>query len=91
MRGEAVVGFVVDEQGNVGDVKVVPPKDPKDARTMKVGDVEVTLTNDERFDQAAMEAVQQWKFSPGKKAGKPVKVAMKVPIVFTFDEQKPGK
>jgi beta-lactamase regulating signal transducer with metallopeptidase domain len=84
LAGEAIIGFVVDEQGNVGDVRVVPPKDPKDIRTMKVGDVEVTLTNDERFDQAAMDAVRQWKFSPGKKGGKPVKVLMSVPIVFSF-------
>jgi beta-lactamase regulating signal transducer with metallopeptidase domain len=86
MCGEAIVGFVVDEQGNVGDVRVVPPKDPKDARKMKMGDVEITLINDERFDQAAMEAVRQWKFTPGKKDGKPVKVLLSVPIVFTFKD-----
>jgi TonB family protein len=56
---------VLDEQGNVGDVKIYSP-------------------TDHGFDQASMDAVQQWKFSPGKKGEKPVKVAMTCPIVFTF-------
>jgi hypothetical protein len=86
LAGEVIVGFVVDEQGNVGDVKGSPPKDQKDGRTVKYGDVVFTFSNDERFDQAAMEAVRQWKFSPGKKDGKPVKVRMSVPIVFTFKD-----
>jgi hypothetical protein len=84
--GEVIIGFVVEEQGNVIAVMVVPPKDQKDGRTVKYGDKIVTFSNDERFGQAAMDAVRQWRFRPGEKDGKPVKVRMSVPIVFSFND-----
>ena len=65
VKGEVLVSWVLDEQGNVGDVKV-------------------EKSTDHRFDQASVDAVRQWKFSPGMKEGHPVKVAMKCPIVFSF-------
>jgi TonB family protein len=65
VKGEVIVSWVLDEQGNVGGVKIFS-------------------STDHGFDQAAMEAVQQWTFSPGKKDGKPVNVRMSVPIVFSF-------
>lgn len=33
-------------------------------------------------DRTAMEAVRQWKFQPGTKAGQPVKVRVKVEVTF---------
>jgi len=56
-----------------------------------VGASEVVSSTNHGFDQASMDAVRQWTFSPGLKAGKPVKVRMSVPIVFTISEDKPAK
>jgi hypothetical protein len=89
--GEAFVAFVVDERGNVSDVNPFPFKDQKAERTVDIGGVKVSISRDQRFDQAAFDAVRQWRFSPGLKGGKPVKVRMSVPIVFTLNEGKPGK
>ena len=91
MSGEAIVAFVVDEQGNVSDVKSFPFKDQRTERTVDIGGEKVTLHRDQRFDEASVVAVRQWTFSPGIKGGKPVKVRMSVPIVFTITEDKPGK
>ncbi len=33
-------------------------------------------------DEAAIDAVKQTKFTPGKQKGKPVKVQVSIPIVF---------
>lgn len=38
-------------------------------------------TNPE-FDRAAVNAVKQWKFEPGKRNGQPVRFRMRVPITF---------
>ncbi len=34
------------------------------------------------FDEAALRAVKRWKFEPGRRAGKPVRFRMRVPITF---------
>ncbi len=34
------------------------------------------------FEQPALAAVKKWKFEPGKRAGKPVRFRMRVPIIF---------
>jgi protein TonB len=34
------------------------------------------------FDQAALEAVKQWKFDPGKIGGEPVETRVRTPFVF---------
>ena len=67
VTGEVVVSWILDEEGNVGAVKVEE-------------------STDHRFDQAATDAVQQWKFRPGMKGGKPVKVRMMCPIVFSYSD-----
>jgi TonB family protein len=71
-QGTVIVGFVLDEQGKVGDVKIV------------------SSTN-HGFDQASMDAVRLWAFSPGLKGGKPVKVRMSVPIVYALSDEKTAK
>jgi TonB family protein len=38
------------------------------------------------FRQSAVDAVERWRFRPGKREGKPVAVYMTVPIVFNFDD-----
>jgi RNA polymerase sigma factor (sigma-70 family) len=37
------------------------------------------------FEQAAVDAVSQWNFNPGKKSGRSVNTHMQVPIVFTIN------
>jgi TonB family protein len=39
------------------------------------------------FEAAAVQAVQKWKFKPGKKSGQDVNTHMQVPIVFTLEGQ----
>lgn len=48
----------------------------------EVDGVELLKGIDNECDSAAMEAVRQTKFTPGKQRGKPVKVQVSIPIVF---------
>lgn len=45
----------------------------------------VAQSNNPRFDDAAVEAVRQWKFEPGTKGGRPVASHQQIPIVFTLN------
>ena len=56
----------------------------------KVGDLQVVSSTDHGFEQATLDALGQWTFSPGLKDGRPVKVRMSVPIVFSLNGEKPG-
>ncbi len=47
------------------------PRDVKVARSLGLG-----------LDEKAIEAVNQWKFEPAKKDGKPVAVAINVEVTF---------
>jgi protein TonB len=47
----------------------------------------VQTTTNPIFDSAALSAVKQWRFEPGKRNGEAVKFRMRVPITFP----KPGK
>jgi len=42
----------------------------------------VQKSSDPIFERAALAAIKQWKFEPGKRGGKPVRFRMRVPIVF---------
>lgn len=76
----------------------VPPKYPEALRLSGIsgeavvsfvitaeGDVKdpaVTRSTHREFETPALEAVQQWKFDPGRKSGRPVNVRLSVPLVF---------
>ncbi len=45
--------------------------------------VQVITANDEQFGKVAVEAAKKWRFRPAKKDGKPVRVLMSHPIMFT--------
>jgi TonB family protein len=49
-----------------------------------VGDVSVTqsLDTEHGLDQQAIEAVRQWKFEPGTRAGEPVAVEVEIEMIF---------
>jgi protein TonB len=40
------------------------------------------------FEQAAIEAVKQWKFTPGTRNGKPVTATVMIPLEFNIDDEK---
>jgi protein TonB len=42
----------------------------------------VQSSTDPKFEAAAVAAVKQWKFEPGKRNGQAVKFRMRVPITF---------
>jgi protein TonB len=49
-----------------------------------VGDVKVTKSLDEDLDLEAVKAVRQWRFEPGKKDGKAVRVQITLEMTFTL-------
>ena len=50
----------------------------------RVGDVEVTKALDEDLDLEAVKAARQWRFEPGKKDGKAVRVRIALEMTFTL-------
>ncbi len=67
--------------GNTGEVIIDFIVDP-------AGDVRnpiVLKSTHPDFEGPAVEAVLEWKFKPGQKAGRPVATHMQVPIIFTLD------
>jgi protein TonB len=48
----------------------------------RVLDPSVQSSTDPVFNAAALSAVKQWKFEPGKRSGQPVRSRMRVPITF---------
>ena len=46
---------------------------------------EAKKSTDERFNVMAVEGVKKWKFKAAKLAGKPVKVMVNVPIIFSVE------
>lgn len=69
MTGVVILEAVIDEQGNVKDVRV--------RQGLSDG-----------LDQAAVEAVRTWKFSPAKMDGKPVPVWYTLTVKFTIEDEK---
>jgi len=67
VQGMVIVEGLIDEQGNVADVKVLRG---------------VPLLND-----AAVEAVRQWKYTPTLLNGVPVPVIMTMTVTFTLQDQ----
>lgn len=48
----------------------------------RVKDPKVQSSTDPAFERAALTAVKQWKFEPGKRKGEPVQFRMRQPITF---------
>ncbi len=55
-----------------------------------VRQVGVLRSNNPYFDEAAIEAVRQWRFEPGKKNGRVVNARMQVPIIFSIIGESGG-
>lgn len=50
-------------------------------------DVYAIKSTQREFEAPAIQAVQKWKFRPGKRQGKAVNTRMQVPIVFSITEE----
>jgi TonB family protein len=74
MQGVTTIGLTIDTQGNPTDLHVV--QSMADKADKKHRDAALSL------DQAAMEAVAQYRFSPATENGKPVAVRMNVEVNF---------
>ena len=51
----------------------------------KVENMTVQTSSDKSFEAAALSAVKQWKFEPGRRNGQAVRFRMRVPITFPKD------
>lgn len=51
-------------------------------RSGRVENPSVQRSTDPVFEKAALKAVKQWKFEPGRRNGEPVRFRMRVPITF---------
>ena len=47
-----------------------------------VTEAKVVSSTDPIFDAAALDAVRQWRYKPAKKGGKPIAMAVTIPVVF---------
>ena len=48
----------------------------------------VVQSNRAEFERPALRAVAQWRFRPGRKAGRPVSTWMEVPIAFALPDRR---
>jgi protein TonB len=81
--------------------RMVKPEYPKMARTAEIEGIvvlKVTIdefgrviravvvkTDSEVFDQAAIDAMMQWSFSPAEQSGNPVKATVTIPLRFSLN------
>jgi TonB family protein len=49
-----------------------------------VGEIKVTRALDPGLDEAAITALRQWQFEPGKKDGQPVRVRVETEMTFSL-------
>lgn len=95
-EGEALVGFEDLDQRPRAIYQPAPVLDSQmrrrtpatvhvvfvvDARG-RVEEPRVQRSSDPMFERAALAAVRQWRFEPGRRAGEPVRFRMRVPITF---------
>ena len=57
----------------------------------EIVEAEVVESTNPAFNKAALNAVRQWKFSPGIKGGQPVNVRLRQPIEFNLTEAGRGR
>jgi len=55
------------------------------ARDGTVEDAEIVSSTSRMFDEAALQAVRQWRYAPARLNGRPVRVAFRVRVEFTMN------
>jgi RNA polymerase sigma factor (sigma-70 family) len=100
--GQVLVDFVVDKDGNVQNAKALKSSvaDKTGAVvtmetftvTAEGGATTVVATAEalRQFEDAAVAAVNEWKFAAGRKGGREVGTHMQVPIVFALSSNAGG-
>ena len=68
---EVVLDIQILKDGSIGDIKVVKS----------------VLAGPGGYDEAAIETVKQWKFSPGKYKDEPIDMWLRVPVVFEKEQR----
>ena len=71
VEGSILLEVVVLPDGTVGEVRIVRSFDPRSGQ-------------DFGLDQAAVTAVRQWQFRPGRRFGQPVAVLVRLTVTFTL-------
>ena len=56
--------------------------------TGEIHELKIVTADEPEFGEAAMEAVRQWEFRPGEKAGKPVAVRLQIPFEFVLTAEQ---
>lgn len=95
---EDIIFDIEDVEEIPRPIRVIPPVYPGVLQRKKVeGSVYLVMVIDAKgkviaprvesssrteFEQPALEAIRRWKFSPGKRGGKPVKVRVRLPLQF---------
>lgn len=75
--------FKTERQGNVLLAGVIDTKG-------QIGDLRVVATSNKAFVQPAIEAVEQWRFRPATKNGKPIQIFANVGMRFRIQGDKRG-
>ena len=73
IRGNCRVSHIVKTDGSVSDVKVIRSAEGQPPKLRAAA---------ESLDEKAVEAVQQYRFKPGLREGKPVPIAMTIEVNF---------
>ncbi|MDF9834138.1 protein TonB [Ereboglobus sp. PH5-5] len=84
MRAEPQYPYEMKRQGIPGEVILQFLVDERG----DVRDVTVTRSSHREFEAPAIQAVQKWKFRPGKKGGKAVITRMQIPIAFNLNDDE---
>jgi hypothetical protein len=81
IQGKVYIGFVIDKEGNVGEIEVLKPVTAPKAPEKKY-QAEYDLGAQQINDEAVRVIRLMPKWSPALKDGKPVKVIFNMPIKF---------
>lgn len=87
VRAAPVYPFAMRRAGVTGRVVVEFTVDTDGS----VRDVAAVESNRVEFEQAAIQAVSKWTFSPGIKNNREVKTRLRVPILFTLNPNPPAQ
>jgi len=71
IEGKVILRFEINNDGSLGEITVV----------------QSVMTGRRGLDQATINAIKKWEFSPAMRHGEPVPSVMILPFVFSLDEK----
>ena len=81
-NGVSLPVVVKEVQPAAGDTAALVMLDCVVRENGTVSDIDVKVSPDPKLNQAAIDALSQWRFKPGMKQGKPVPVGIRVELTF---------